>query len=211
MKKLYIFILLLTPFLASAQIDTVHYVQKSNTMRTDTLATNLLTLNQDTHTAEPMSGVTLKAYFQNGLQKQIAFTAGNGISITGTSPNYTISVVQPTIATTTRTLNSNFTVSTTKAAFLFYTVSVSVTNPLLAGTSVGTAFLEYSTNSGSTWNAVTSLGNSSSVGLAVTVALTNLQTGIIAGLVPANALCRIRTTTSGTATIAFVSSQEITY
>lgn len=193
-------------------------------MRTDTNATNLLTFNQATHQANLMSGATLKSYFQLGLltktnyttlsnriaadsSARVIYTAGNGIQIVGG----VISIVQPTIATPTRTLNSNFTVSTTKAAFVFYTLSVSVQNPLLAGTSVGTAFLEYSTNSGSTWNPVTSLGNSSNVGITVTVQLTNLQTGIIGGVIPANALCRVRTTTSGTATITFIGSQEIVY
>lgn len=115
------------------------------------------------------------------------------------------------IAPATRTLNSNFTVSTTKNADVFYSVTCTATNPLLVGSSSAMAYLEYSTNAGSTWVLVSQNGNTNSVALAVSVQLTNAQTGVLSGSIPANALVRIRTATSGTASVAYVAGQEKTY
>lgn len=141
----------------------------------------------------------------------VTLTAGNGITITGTYPNFTISATAPVPSISTRTLNSNFTVSSTKVSFVSYTVTCSVTNPLLVGTSSATAFLEYSTNGGSTWLLPSQTGNSSGVGITVTVQLTNGQTGIVSGMIPVNALVRIRTATSGTASVTYVTGQETLY
>lgn len=139
----------------------------------------------------------------------VVLTAGNRISITGTYPNFTISYVEPTInSNVSHTLNSNFTVST-KQSILIYTVTCSATNPLLVGTSSATAFLEYSVNSGTTWLPASNAGNSNGVGVAVAVALTNGQTGTLVGGVPASALVRIRTVTTGTASVTYVTGQEI--
>jgi len=141
----------------------------------------------------------------------VSLTAGKGISISGTYPNFTISVVTPTFSYPTRTLNSNFTPNSSKEVFVYYTVTCSVTNPLLIGTSTANAFLEISTNGGSSWQLASQVGNSSGVGLTVSVQLTNGQTGFIAGVIPANALVRIRTTTTGTASVTYVAGQEIVY
>jgi len=107
-----------------------------------------------------------------------------------------------------RTLNSNFTVSSTKQAFVCYSVTCTVTNPLLVGTSTANAFLEYSTNGGSSWVTVAQQSNSSGVGVTVTVQLTNAQTGVLSGYIPANALVRLRSTTTGTGTVTYVTGQE---
>ena len=140
------------------------------------------------------------------------YTAGNGIVITGTAPNLTISVVQPTVTVvTSKVLNSNFTISTTKPAIVSYAVSCTVTNPLLIGTSTATAYLEYSLNSGTTWLNPSQSGNSSGVGVTVAIQLTNTQTGTLTGVIPANALARIRTATTGTASVNYVTGTEITY
>lgn len=147
----------------------------------------------------------------------VSLTAGRGIAITGTYPNFTISLVTPTITVrntangNARALNSNFTVDANKEAIVTYTVTCSVTNPLLVGTSSATAFLEYSTNGGSTWNLPSQAGNSSGVGVTVTLQLTNGQTGTLIGVIPQNALTRIRTATSGTATVTYVTGQETVY
>lgn len=137
---------------------------------------------------------------------------GVGISITGTYPNITITNTAPdyipTPTSATRALNSNFTVSTTKQAQVAYSISLSVTNPLLVGTSSAAAYLEYSINAGSTWVPVSDALISSGVGVAVAVAITNTQTQILSGTIPSNALVRIRTTTSGTASLVYVRGQE---
>ena len=140
----------------------------------------------------------------------VNITSGNRISATGTYPNFTVAYIEPTINTAVaRTLNSNFTVSATKQASVIYSVTCQVTNPLLAGNSTATAFLEYSTNGGSTWNLLSQNGNQSAVGVAVAIAITNTQTVVLAGTIPANALVRIRTTTSGTASVTYVTGTEI--
>lgn len=107
-----------------------------------------------------------------------------------------------------RSLNSNFTISSTKQSFVSYSVTCSVTNPLIVGTSTANAFLEYSTNGGSSWVTVAQQSNSSGVGVTVTVQLTNAQTGVLSGYIPANALVRLRSTTTGTGTVTYVTGQE---
>lgn len=249
MKKLYLLLCVLIPILAKAQtvpaIDTAHYLIKPNptVMRTDTLATNLLTYNQTTHQADLMSGGTLKSYFQSNIpyailtgkptivtatagtgisitsgvvtntapDQTVTLTAGNGIAISGTYPNFTIAVVQPTFSFPTRTVNSNFTSSTTKAALVFYSVLCTVTNPALAGSSSATVTLQYSTNAGSTWQDAAQTGNLSSVALAVAVQISNGQTAELVSVIPTNALIRINSVTAGTATVSVVKSTEIVY
>lgn len=141
----------------------------------------------------------------------VTLANGRGISVTGAYPNFTISLVTPTITIAARSLNTNFTINATKEAIVTYTVTCSVTNPLLVGTSSATAFLEYSTNGGSSWLLPSQVGNSSGVGITVTLQLTNGQTGTLVGMIPANALVRIRTTTAGTANVTYVTGSEMVY
>lgn len=108
-----------------------------------------------------------------------------------------------------RSLNTTFTVSTTRQAWVNYTVSLSVTNPLLAGNSTAELYLEYSTNGGTTWVAASNGLSLSSVALAVTVALTNRNEQSVSGFLPANALVRLRSVTAGTATVTYVRGQEV--
>jgi len=140
----------------------------------------------------------------------ISLTGGNRISISGTYPNFTISYIEPTInIISSKTLNSNFTVSTSKQATVSYSLTCSVTNPLLAGSSTANVYLEYSTNAGSTWNLPSQNGNASTVGVAVAIAITNSQTVTLTGVIPANALVRLRTVTTGTASVTYITGTEI--
>lgn len=144
----------------------------------------------------------------------VTITSGAGIQITGTYPSFTVvnTAVTPTINNSViRTLNNNYTISATRLAEVSYSVTCTVTNPLLVGTSTATAYLEYSVNGGSSWATVNQTGNTSGVGLAVAVAITNSQTTTLTGTIPANATVRIRTTTSGTASVTYVIGQEILY
>lgn len=137
-------------------------------------------------------------------------SGGAGVSVTGVYPNFTISLVPPVINNAPgRLVNTNFTVSTTKSANVLYTVNCTVTNPLLAGSSTATAFLEYSLNAGSTWQSATQSSNLSSVGLTVSLQLTSTQSGVIGGFIPANALVRIRTVTAGIASVSLLSSGQM--
>lgn len=130
------------------------------------------------------------------------------MSVTGTSPNFTLGVIPPSINTVTRTTNSTYTISP-KQATLYYSVTCTVTNPLLIGTSTATAFLEYSTNGGSTWTSANTNGASSGVGITVTIQLTSGQTGGLIGVVPGGATVRVRTTTTGSASVSSAVGQEV--
>lgn len=195
----------LTAYVQTARTITI------NGITWDMSANRSWTVTSTPPTAGPGISVANNVVTNTAPDQVVTIAAGNGILISGSYPNFTIATVAPTIAFPVRTVNSSFTVSTTKPAYVYYTITCQVTNPLLIGNSVASAFLEYSTNAGSTWLPVSSVANSSGVGITVTVQLTNAQTAIIGGLVPANALVRIRTSTSGTATVSFVSAQEITY
>lgn len=153
----------------------------------------------------PISTATQTAL--NG--KQNTLTAGTNITIVGNTINSTASVPAKVFNNTVaRSLNSNYTISTTRDALVTYSIAISVTNPLLAGSSTGSAFLEYSTNAGSSWTTVSQVVNASSVGVAVAIALTQPNTFILSGMIPANALTRIRSTTSGTASVTYSLGSE---
>lgn len=163
-----------------------------------------------TYTAGSGISVTGNIITNLAPDQTVILTAGNRISITGTYPNFTISYIEPTInIITSKTLNSNYTISTTKQANVSYSLTCTVTNPLLAGTSTANVYLEYSTNGGSTWSLPSQNGNSSAVGVAVAIAITNGQTVTVSGSIPANALVRLRTVTTGTATVTYVTGTEI--
>jgi hypothetical protein len=144
----------------------------------------------------------------------VTINSGTGISVSGSYPSFTISNTSatPTITNSvSRSLNSNFTVSSSKNAYVTYTVACSATNPLLAGSSTANVYLEYSTNGGSSWVSVSQQSITSSVALAVSVALTQSQTNVVSGYIPANALVRLRSTTSGTASVTYITGQEVTF
>jgi len=109
----------------------------------------------------------------------------------------------------TRTLNSNYTISTTRDSQVNYSLTLSVTNPLLVGSSSATVFLEYSIDSGTSWVTISQVSNSSSVGITVTVAITLPNTFVLTGSIPSNALVRLRSVLTGTSSVTYIRGQEI--
>lgn len=108
----------------------------------------------------------------------------------------------------TRPINSTtFTVSTTKLAWVSYTVNISCT-ATIGSTANGKVALQYSTNAGSTWIDVADASNSNTVTLAVALQSVNTSDMVISGCIPANALVRMVSTITGTATTTFVRAQE---
>lgn len=101
-----------------------------------------------------------------------------------------------------RTLNSNYTISATQRVRCTYSINVTwALASLLSGS--GSAFLEYSTNAGSTWTTVSTVSKSLSL---LTIAGGDDMN--LSGEVPANALVRIRTTATNM-TVAYTRGQEV--
>lgn len=162
------------------------------------------------YTAGTAISITSNVITNTAPDQTVTLTAGNRIAITGTYPNFTISYIEPTVnIITTKVLNSNYIINATKQALVSYSLTCTVTNPLLAGSSTADVYLEYSINAGSTWLLPSRNGNSSAVGLAVAVAITNGQTVTLTGVIPANALVRLRSVTTGTASVTYVTGTEI--
>lgn len=143
----------------------------------------------------------------------VSLTGGTGISITGAYPNFTITnTYKPVINYSPgRSVNTNYTPSVTRPVQCVYTFTCSTTNPLVLGTSSANVYAEYSTNGGSSWNAVTQNGTSNGVGVTVTVALTVGQTSTMTFMTTENYLYRLRTATSGTASVSLISQNETTF
>lgn len=146
--------------------------------------------------------VMVKSDWNNTINKPALF-----------SGNYADLIGKPTILTqgiannAAPALNTASVIHASKQASVIYSVSLAVTNPLLAGSSTATAYLEFSTN-GTTWIVASQVSNSSSVGVAVAIQLTNTQTGILSGVIPAGAQRRVRAVTTGTANITMLAGQE---
>lgn len=104
-----------------------------------------------------------------------------------------------TPSTPARALATNFQPSATKATFVSYTTMLTVTNPLLAGTSTAQISLfSDASNPPTTERARHYL--SSGVGLAVAVAITQIETLPLQYICPAGHFVRLVATTTGTAT-----------
>jgi hypothetical protein len=127
---------------------------------------------------------------------------------TGTPKNFT-SATRTFNNNVSRSLNTNYTISTTRDSQVSYSIALSVTNPLLAGSSTASVFLEYSTDGGTNWITVSQGVNASSVALTVTVQISQPNTQVLSGVIPANALVRLRSTTAGTATATYTRGQEV--
>ena len=115
--------------------------------------------------------------------------------------------VAPTVIN--RAFGAAFQPSATKATFVSYAVKTTVTNPALAGASVATVQLLSDAGTAPT----TERGRveaTSSVGLAVTIALTTSNTAQLSYVVPAGHWVRLVSTVSGTGSTAIVSQVEET-
>lgn len=114
-------------------------------------------------------------------------------------------------ATSTRSLNTAFQVSATKAAFVSYTVDVGATLSLLAG-QTGTVTLEYADDSAFTTNVKTvqSSANGNTGTLTIGLNLTQTTTASLTGIIPKGKWVRISTAnTTGTPTFTYRNQQEV--
>lgn len=119
-------------------------------------------------------------------------------------PNYDTPVAPTITNNVSRSLNSNYTISSTLRARVNYSINISWTlQALLSGT--GSAFLEYSTNAGSSWVTVTQV--TKTIGLLTFAGADDMN---LSGEIELGALVRIRTTSTNM-TVAYTRGQEVTY
>ena len=102
-----------------------------------------------------------------------------------------------------RSLNSNYIISSTAKANVTYTVRIAYNITVLLG-STGAVSLQYSTNGGSSFVTVSTVSNSLNLGLA----LTGYNDFIVSGYIPANAIVKI-VSTSTNATVTYRDGQEL--
>lgn len=143
-----------------------------------------------------------------------AISAGTGISYNSSTGVITNTLAAPTINNNvSRSFNSNYTISgVNNYAIVTYTVTLSCSTPLLAGTASAQVFLEYSTNSGSTWNTISNVQNTQTVALTVSVAISTPQNFNLTGIIPSNAnAIRLRSVTSGSGSVTYVTGQEVVF
>jgi len=125
-------------------------------------------------------------------------------------PNYAVSA--PTFnPAPARSLNTNYTISTTKNARVSYTVALTTTLSLLNLNSAARVYLEYSLDAGTTWISINSAGTSRALSVAITIGLNETTYWNLVGEIPANALVRLRSVLSGSGTSTFDSGIEVTY
>ncbi len=112
-------------------------------------------------------------------------------------------------STPVRVLGTAFQPNATKATLVTYGIKTTVTNPLLAGTSVASvSLLSDAANPPTTER--DRVEATSGVGLSVTVALTTSNTASVSYIVPAGHWVRLVSTVSGTGSTAIVSQVEET-
>lgn len=177
----------------------------------DLSANRSWTTPNTTYTAGLGLSLTGTTFANTAPDQIVSLAAGTNMGLTGSYPTWTINnTYVPTINTSPgRSLNTNWTAGS-RPGIGFYTITCSVTNPLIAGSSTANAYLEYSTNGGSSWQPVLAQGgNSSTVGVAVAIAITNGQVGQIIAPLVANATYRIRTATTGTASLTLTAQCEL--
>lgn len=155
----------------------------------------------------------------NGYYRSInpnAYISRTGISGgTGISYNNTTGVIS-TAATSPSFNNApgraisatGYQISATRTTSVSYTVSVTTTLSLLNLNSSGQVFLEISPDN-SVWTTVNSAGVTRALSVAITIGLNDINYYNLQCMVPIGYYTRLRGVTSGGATLAFTSGQEV--
>lgn len=114
----------------------------------------------------------------------------------------------PTPNQATRPINATtYTISTTQTADVYYTIRITCTASIGSSAS-GTVFFQYSMDGGSSWVDGPEVQSSNTVTLALALNQVTIETSVLAYRVPANALCKMTNTITGTATITYVRGTE---
>lgn len=112
-------------------------------------------------------------------------------------------------ASTSRTLGTTFQPSATKRVQVSYSIRTQVTNPLLVGSSIATVTLLSDANNPPTTERCR-VSAESTVGLAVSIALTTVNVAPLTYLVPVGHYVRLVSTVTGTGSTSIVSQTEET-
>ena len=141
----------------------------------------------------------------------VNLTGSNGITTSGTYPNFTVQQTAPTYNNApARALTTSFRPSTTRPTRVSYTVSIATTLSLLNLNSSGTVALQISPDN-STWTTINSAGVTKTLAVSISVGLNDTSLLNVAGEIPSGYYCRLLPTTSGGSTVTFSSGQEIIY
>lgn len=127
----------------------------------------------------------------------------------GSAPTCSAPTLTPSTSTSSRSLNSAaYQVSTTRAAFVSYSISTVCTATLLGGQQSTVQLVSDSSSSPTTVRAQVANGNS--FALAISITGVNSQTAVLSGYVNAGDFVKLPTSSSGTAcgTLAIVSQTE---
>lgn len=111
-----------------------------------------------------------------------------------------------------RTLNSNYTIHASRAARVYYSINFAGTVNLATAAQSGTAFLEFTYPFDPTnWIIVSEIETSTSLAIAIALGLTQGDTKILCGDIPAGCTVRIRTVTTGNMTTTYKRGTEMIY
>jgi len=147
---------------------------------------------------------------RNAISLTTTGTSGNATYVPSTGvlniPNYT-STSKSFNNAAVKTINgAGVQISTTRDAFVTYTVTHTIALTLLLASGSSQVFLEVSPNN-STWTTISQAGYSDAV--AVAVALTKTTTNNVQGMIPAGNYVRLRSVVSGGGSTTFTNGQEV--
>lgn len=112
-------------------------------------------------------------------------------------------------STPSRALNSAaYQISSTRNSMVMYSIQISATISLVTGQS-GTVLLQTSPTSGGTYTTIATLTNGNTGTLTIGLNLTQTQSAVLSGFVPAGYFTKL--VSSGTATNSIVSQQEVVF
>lgn len=114
-------------------------------------------------------------------------------------------------STTTGTGATGFQVSSSHDARVNYSLSTSTT-ATIGGASTATAILEIAPTNSATagdWVEIARVSNGQTITLAIVLQSIQTTSGVLSGTVPAGYYAKIRTITSGTASVTYSSGQEV--
>lgn len=166
-------------------------------------------INTKVNTSLPQVFADLESQILNTAATQ-GFTGFSASDIVYFEPGLQMNLLRA-FATPSRSLNSAFIVSTTRDAQVQYSVDIATSLSLTTG-AVGTVFLEYADDSGFTTNVkeVQRFVSGNTGTLVVGLALNQIGTAAVGGIIPAGKYVRLRTAnTTGSPTFTYRSAQEV--